>query len=175
VNNRKAAGFTLIEVLIVLAIAMVLAGIAIPSFVNAINSYRLNAAASAVSGAIEATRFQAIMKGCQSQLVFTSSTMSYQAYSEAGAIGATTCLASFAAVGTSIPLPSAGPITMSGTSFTYTFFPNGTVTSTANPAGTTLEVSNSLAKRYFYISGVGNVTVCQPTGTCVCSATNYCQ
>ena len=86
-KRREAAGFTLIEVLIVLAIAMVLAGIAIPSFVNAINSYRLNAAASAVRGAIEATRFQAIMKGCSSQLVFTSSTMSYQVYSEAGRSG----------------------------------------------------------------------------------------
>jgi type II secretory pathway pseudopilin PulG len=170
--------------LIVIAIACTLAAIAIPQFLNAMNTYRLSAAVSATTGALQSTRFQAIMHGCQYQLVITSATLSYQVYSETPALGSGTtgCLGAFAPVppGTPIPIAS-GYITMSGTSFTYTFYPNGTVTMTSSPANTTLEISNrwqkhpSTIQNYIYVSGVGNVSTCQPTSTCVCSATNLCQ
>jgi prepilin-type N-terminal cleavage/methylation domain-containing protein len=162
VKRSTNAGFTLIEALIVIAISLVLAGIAIPSFTNAMSSYRLSAATSAVAGAIESTRFQAIMYGCQTQLVFTAATMSYQAYSEVPASTATGCLTSFSAIGTAIPLPSVGPITMSGTSFTYTFFANGIVTSVASPSGTSLQLQNSVKSNTITVSGVGNVSTSSP-------------
>jgi type IV fimbrial biogenesis protein FimT len=171
VKRRSNSGFTLLEALLVIAISLILAGIAVPVFTRSINNYRFNAAVSAVSGAIQATRFQAIMHGCPYQVVFTSSTMSYQVYNELPATVGAACAASFSAVGSAVYLESAGPITMSGTSFTFTFNSNGTVTETASPAGTGLELTNSLKSTYIYVSGVGDVTTCQPTSLCTCSAT----
>ena len=72
----------MIEIMIVLAISMLLAGIALPIMTNAMNSYRQSAAVSAATGAISATRFQAIMRGYPYEIVFTPSTMSYQVYNE---------------------------------------------------------------------------------------------
>jgi Tfp pilus assembly protein FimT len=156
VKGKSDSGFTLIEALLVIAISIVLAGIAIPVFINAMNNYRLTAAVSAATGAIESTRFQAIMRGYPYQIVFTSSSKSYQIYNEVPP--ATT----FSAVGAAIPLESAGPITMTGTSFTYTFAANGIVTSSANPAGTAFQLKNSFQSRTITVSGVGNVSTSSP-------------
>jgi prepilin-type N-terminal cleavage/methylation domain-containing protein len=182
VRKRIAAGFTLIEMVIVIAIAMVLTGIAIPSIINAMNAYRFSAAVSAVAGAVQTTRFQAIMKGCQYQLIFTPSSASYQVYSEVPATGSTTgCLTSPAAVGTSIPLPAQGYVTVTGetcsvtmssttctgtmtpitgSTVTYTFYPNGTVTS--SPSLTGIQISNSFESNTVWVSGVGNATASSP-------------
>jgi glutamate dehydrogenase/leucine dehydrogenase len=65
-------------------------------------------------------------------------------------------------VGAAIPLESAGPITMTGTSFTYTFSANGTVTSLANPAGTAFQLENSFQSNTITVSGVGNVSTSSP-------------
>ena len=149
----------------------ILAAISVPFFTTALNNYRLNAAVAAVTGAIASTRYQAIMHGCPYQLVFTSSTLSYQVSSEVPATVGATCAASFSAVGGSVPFLSAGPITMSGTSFTFTFYSNGTVTEVANPAGTGLQIKNLVKSNYVYVSGVGDVTTCQPTSACTCNPT----
>ncbi len=176
------SAFTMIEMLIVLAVSVVLAGIAIPSFTNAMYSYRQNASVSAVSGALSATRFLAIMKGYPYQLVFTPSTMSYQVYNEVPP--ATTYSLVVPATGSSTtPLPSAGSLTMtsvscsvaltnwactpktdqtsnSGTTITYTFLANGTVT--ASPSGAGIQISNKVKSNTIWISGVGDVGTSSP-------------
>jgi len=170
-KQNSSSGFTLVELLLVAAVGTIMTVIAIPHFMNSINGYRLSAAVSAATGAISSARFQAIMHGCPYQLIFTSSTMSYQLYNELPATLGASCASSFSAVGSSVPMPSAGPITMSGTSFTFTFNSNGTVTEVASPAGTGLELQNSIKSTYIYVSGVGIVETCQPTSLCTCSAT----
>jgi Tfp pilus assembly protein FimT len=171
VKRSAAAGYSLLQVVVALGISFTLAGISTPVFLSALNAYRFSAAVSAVTGAITTTRFQAVMQGCPYQLVFTSLTMSYQVSSEAPAAGTTTCASSFSAVGPAVLIPSAGPITMSGTSFTFTFNSNGTVSEVANPSGSGLQLSNSLKSAYVYVTGVGNVSTCQPSSLCACSAT----
>jgi type IV fimbrial biogenesis protein FimT len=170
-KRTSTKGFTILELLLVVSVIIVLSAIALPSFTNAINGYRLSAAVSAATGAISSTRFQAIMHGCPYELIFTSPTMSYQVYSELPATVGAACASTFAASGSSVPMPSAGPITMSGTSFTFTFNSNGTVTEVASPAGTGFLLQNSLRSIYIYVSGVGAVETCQPTSLCTCSAT----
>ena len=155
------AGFTMIEVLIVMAIAIVLAGIAIPITTNAMNSYRQNAAVAATTSAISATRFLAIMRGYPYQLVFTSSSMSYQVFNEVPP-ASTFSLVTPSIGSATTPLPAAGGISMTGTSFTYTFSANGTVTSTASPAGTAMQIKNSVKSNTITVSGVGNVSVSSP-------------
>jgi prepilin-type N-terminal cleavage/methylation domain-containing protein len=170
-RQLKSGGFTLIEILLSIAIGTVITVASVPFFLNSLNAYRMSAAVSAVSGAISSTRFQAIMHGCAYQVVFTSATMSYQVYNELPATVGASCASSFSAVGSAIPVPSAGPITLPGTSFTFTFNSNGTVTQATSPSGTAFKLQNSLKSIYVYVSGVGDVETCQPTSLCTCSAT----
>ena len=59
---RKHSGFSLIELLIVIAIIMVIAAMATPNIMNAINSIRLRSAASEVAGLLQQCR-QAAVRG----------------------------------------------------------------------------------------------------------------
>jgi prepilin-type N-terminal cleavage/methylation domain-containing protein len=108
VKRRATAGFSLIEALVVVSIVGVLAAIAIPMSLNAMKTYRLTAAVAATTGAIKATRYQAIMHGYQYQITVTSSSLSYQVYRMAPP--ATT----FSAVGSAVPIARVGDVTMSG-------------------------------------------------------------
>lgn len=152
VKRRATAGFSLIEALVVVSIVGVLAAIAIPMSLNAMKTYRLTAAVAATAGAIQTTRYQAIMHGYQYQLTLTSSTLSYRVYSMVPP--ATT----FSAVASAVPIVRLGDVTMSGTSFTYTFYPNGTV---GLPA-TNPQISNGISSNTISVSGVGNVSVTSP-------------
>ena len=154
-KRHTSAGFSLIELLIVIAISIVLAGIAIPVFTSAIKSYDQTATVSAATGAIESTRFQAIMHGYPYQLVFTSSTLSYQTFNEVPPA------ATFSAVGAAIPLPAAGGVALNGAAtFTYTFFANGIVTVTAGQPN--MQIANSVRSNTITVSGVGNVSTSSP-------------
>lgn len=182
-KRRANVGFTMIQTLVVVAIIGVLSAISIPVFTNTMNSYRLNAAVSAAKGAISATRMQAIMHGCEYEVVFTLSSMSYQTFSEvpstAGTVG---CLTSFSNGTTAIPLPdwqlamevytcsvpltnwsctpSTDLLASSSTTVTYTFFPNGTVT--VSPASAGMRVANTIQSNTIWISGVGDVETSSP-------------
>ena len=150
-KRRASAGFSLIEMLVVIAIVGVLAAMAIPGFMNSMNSYRFSGAVAASTGAIQSTRFQAIMQGYPYRLVFTSSTLSYQVSNQVPPA------TSFSAVGSAIPIARPGDATFNGTTFTYTFSPNGTVTSSS-----TMQISNGVSSNTLTVSGVGNVTVTSP-------------
>ena len=148
--RREEAGFSLIEILVVLLIAMVLSAMAVPGFLNAMRTYRLSAAVSAATGAIQATRFQAIMRGYQYQLTLTPSTLSYQVYNKVpSATG-------FSAVGSAVPIARLGDVTIDQT-ITLTFNPNGTVSPTAG--NLPFSVSNGIVAKAINVSGVGNVSV----------------
>ena len=54
---------TLIELLLGVAVASVLVGIALPLVKNALAAYDMSAAVAAVSGSIQSTRYQAIATG----------------------------------------------------------------------------------------------------------------
>jgi Tfp pilus assembly protein FimT len=187
-NRRLGSGFTLIEAVLVVAISLGMTVFAVPMVTNGVNSYRQSAAVSAATGAISAIRFQAIMSGCPYQLVLTPSAMSYRVSSEVPAIGTVGCLTSFTNSSASVPLPSAGSITVtlvtcsvaltnwactpltdqttvSGSTITYTFSPNGTVTTSpagTSPAGVGLQIKNSVKSNTLWMSGVGNVGTSSP-------------
>jgi prepilin-type N-terminal cleavage/methylation domain-containing protein len=173
-KRAATAGFSLIELLVVIAIGSVLVGIAIPITINALRSYRLTAAVSAATGAIESTRYAEIMHaypgngspGYGYEITFTPETNSYQVY--AMIPPATT----YTPVGTPVPISGPGDVTISRP-VTYQFSAGGTVTETSNPVNMSFQVaiinpatglpyttagwSNTIT-----VSGVGYVSVSTP-------------
>jgi|LGVE01.1.fsa_nt_gb type IV fimbrial biogenesis protein FimT len=57
---NKQSGFTLIELIVIIAIVAVLAGIAVPNFLSYIPKSRLNGAARQVMGDLMAARMKAV-------------------------------------------------------------------------------------------------------------------
>lgn len=143
-------GFSLIEVLVVIAIAAVLAAYAIPRVDKAVQAYRFNAAVEACTGIIQSTRYQAIMRGYPYALAFDPATLTYQVSNQpAGATG-------FTAVGGPVPFANPGELTLSQAT-TLQFGPNGTVQATTGTMS--FQLVSSLKTKTITISGVGNVSV----------------
>ena len=63
----RAGGFTLVELMVTLAVAAILIAIAVPSFRNIMASNRLNTAANELVGAITAARMEAIQRNGPAQ------------------------------------------------------------------------------------------------------------
>ena len=57
---NKQSGFTLIELIVIIAILGVFAGIAVPNFLSYMPKYRLNGAARQIMGDLMAARMQAV-------------------------------------------------------------------------------------------------------------------
>jgi type II secretory pathway pseudopilin PulG len=135
-DRRKGSrGFSMLELVMVVATGLVIMAIAIPSIRNVMQLYSQRSVISSVTGAIQATRYQAIFQGCQYQLVFNSATSTYTSANKLPAAGTTTCAAAFTAPGPNIPFVGTGNATTLGGNITLQFFPNGTVTQVAPAPG----------------------------------------
>lgn len=144
------AGFTLIEIVIVLAVLTALTAISLPLFQNASTSYRMSSAVLAVTGAIQSTRYQAIMHGYPYTLALDPTSQTYQVQNEPPGTS------SFTNVGTAIPWSSDKGITLSPAT-TLQFSPGGIVT--VNSGSMVFTLSNGTTTETITVSEVGNVTV----------------
>jgi len=121
-------GFSVAELVVVVAIILIVAAISVPIVNNATAMYRLRGAISNVTGAIQSTRYQAIYQGYSYQAVFDATAKTYQVQSKP--IGA----AAFSNVGTaSVWSESAQAVTLDA-NITLTFTPGGKVTLNNNTA-----------------------------------------
>lgn len=59
-KNRPQSGFTLVELMVVVLIIGVVTVIALPNFLRAMRTYRLNGAATDVANIIQRTRYEAV-------------------------------------------------------------------------------------------------------------------
>jgi prepilin-type N-terminal cleavage/methylation domain-containing protein len=59
---RTARGFSVVELVVVLAIILVLSSIAIPSLLSSMRTYRISSAASSLSALLQRARFEAIRR-----------------------------------------------------------------------------------------------------------------
>ena len=147
---QRSDGFSLVQILITLAVVGVLASFALPTTVNVLRNYRLTAAVSAATGAISATRYQAIMHAYPYNITFNSSNATYQLASEpAGA-------SSFTSVGTAVPISGVHDVTINQTT-TLQFNANGTVSATTGTMS--FAISNGLLTKTINVTGVGDVSV----------------
>jgi prepilin-type N-terminal cleavage/methylation domain-containing protein len=151
-------GFTLVEMMVALAIGMTLTAIALPEIQSTVYSYRLRGAVSSATWAIQSTRYQALMGGYPYQVVLTSSNGAYQIQDLP--TGAST----YANVGSSVPL-SGSPVTLSADT-TLNFKPNGSVTATTGALNFKLTYQGVCQK--VTVTNYGNVTVTptNPQPTC---------
>jgi len=145
---RGSEGYSLLELVVTLAVVSVLSSFALPTTVNVLRNYRLTAAVAAATGAITATRYQAIMHAYPYNITF-STNGSYQVASEPP--GAT----SFGNVGTAVPLSGVGDVTINQTT-TLQLNANGTVSATTGALSFT--ISNPLKTHTISVTGVGGVS-----------------
>jgi Tfp pilus assembly protein FimT len=131
-----SAGSSLIDMVIVVAFALVIVAMAFPHIDSAVKSAELMAAANSAAWAIQSTRYQAISHGYPYQLAITSSNNKYQVYNDPSWPSGTT----FTAVGNAEPLTDQA-ITMSGSS-TYQFSGNGSVSAIVGSMSFTVSLDN---------------------------------
>jgi prepilin-type N-terminal cleavage/methylation domain-containing protein len=156
VKRRATSGFSLIEILVAVAIASVLAAFAIPMTINVVKGVRLTAAVSSATGAIQSTRYLAIMHGYSYEITFTPASNSYQVLNQVPP--ATT----FSNVGTVVPISGPGAVTISRT-ITLQFSANGTVTEIPTTGNMTFSITNAIGgSNTITVSSVGNVSVTTP-------------
>ena len=144
-------GYNLIEILITLAVVSTVIAMALPTTVGALRNYRLSAAVSAATGAISATRYQAIMHAYPYNITFNSTNATYQVASEQPPATSFTNLP-----GGANPLSGVGDVTISQTT-TLQFNANGTVSATTGTMSFT--ISNGVLTKSISVTGVGDVSV----------------
>ena len=155
-DRKSIRGFSLVELLLVVATVLILASIAIPTTRSAIASYQLGAAVESVSGMIQSTRYQAIMHGYPYQLDIDATALACQVSSEPGGTN------SFSNVGSAIPI-SGSPITVGASSTnhaTMQFKANGSVIITSGQTPPmSFTISYHGATKTITVSNYGSVSV----------------
>lgn len=64
----KCAGYSLVEMMMTLAIGLILVSVALPTMIGAIQAYRLNSSAQQVANLVELTRYTAIRRNAPMSL-----------------------------------------------------------------------------------------------------------
>ena len=157
---RTARGFSLVEMVIVVAIAMVVMAIAVPGIRRSLQYYSLRSGVTSLTGAIQSARYNAIFHGCKYQVVFASATKTYTVANQNPAPGGTACNAAFSAPGAALPLMGRG-VTL-GSDVTMQFSPNGQIITV--PAATPMQItmsytSSGLVPETITVSPYGRITV----------------
>ena len=157
--SASMAGFTMIELCMVLLVASIVSVMAIPIVSAAINQYRLRSAVANATWAIQSTRFQALEESYNFQVTIagngSGANPTYQIASEP--TGTTT----YSNVGTPVPL-SAETVTISEPTVIQ-FKPNGVVTITQNgSSATSFQISYQGYSNTITVSNYGNISVTSP-------------
>jgi Tfp pilus assembly protein FimT len=71
------------ELLVIVAIIGLMLKIAMPNIQNTLLNYRLGAASASVAGAIQQTRYRAVMNGCYYTIAFTAGSTTYLVQTQA--------------------------------------------------------------------------------------------
>ncbi|MFQ5684259.1 MAG: Tfp pilus assembly protein FimT/FimU, partial [Candidatus Binatia bacterium] len=144
-----AWGFTLIEILVALAIFGILAAIAIPNWATLIPSYRLNSSGRQLQSELHKTKSRAVSENTRFHLVFSATSYRIERYNGTG----------YLPTGETKPLPPGISIESMSTS-NLGFTARGTATP---GTGGTVKLCNSKgAGMNVVVSSTGRIRVCHP-------------
>ena len=79
---NKQSGFTLIELIVIIAIVAVFAAIAVPNFLSYLPKHRLNGAARQVMGDLMAARMKAVKENCDVAVAFVTDNSEYRIWTD---------------------------------------------------------------------------------------------
>jgi type II secretory pathway pseudopilin PulG len=160
-----STGFSVLELLLVVAVSLVMTAMTMPSALSAIKSYQLDAASDSASGIIQGARYQAIMHGYPYQVDFNASTNQYQLLSKVPPA------TSFSAVGSAVPI-SGSQVTMGvgtpGSGFPSQLIlqlsPNGSITTASGQSmPVTLTISYNGTTKHLKVSNYGSLSITSTT------------
>lgn len=181
---NKKKGFTLIELMVVIAIIGIVASIAIPNFSDMIQRNRLKGAVKALETDLQWMRTQSIKQSCNLQASFItgdSSTWSYKIYQPAAELcpsctaGANCVLKTitgteFAGVTMAAPSFLSAPTTVA--EFDFRRGEARRVNNSYSNGGVTLSTTTYTAR--VVIAQSGHVRICTPSSTTGLTATPSC-
>jgi type IV fimbrial biogenesis protein FimT len=150
-GKNRAAGYSLMELCLTIAIAAVVLAMGIPTLNSAISNYQLSGAANSAAWAVQSTRYQAIMHGYPYELALNATNNTYQISNDSTWPGSTT----FANVGSAVPI-SGSPVVLSAPT-TFQFKANGTVS--AVTGAMTFTVTYKGLTKTITVSNYGSVKV----------------
>ena len=155
-TGGRLRGFTLLEVLVALALVTILAAISVPHWGTLLPTYRLRSAARQLRADLSRIKMQAVSETARLRLVFSASRYSVEKYD-----GAT-----YQPIGDDRSLPKGIDI-RSTTRSSLGFTPRGTATP---GTGGTVKICNSKeAGTNVVVSSTGRIRICMPhscNGTC---------
>jgi prepilin-type N-terminal cleavage/methylation domain-containing protein len=140
-GTQVAPGFSLMELVVTVAIVLIVAAIAIPLVQNAMGSYQFQSGVVSATGAIRSTRYQAIANGYPFQLVFSKANSTFQVQKDPTQTTFGTFDGNFANVGSALPLSSSAATPGLSADLTLQFSPSGAVKVVTVSSGTTTVTS----------------------------------
>ncbi len=160
-GNWAAAGFTIMELLLVVAVSLILAAMAIPTARTAIASYQLDAAVDSAAGTIQGQRYQAIMHGYPYQVDFNSATNESQVSSQIPPATSFSNLGNPVLISDSQVVLGVGA---AGSSFAghliLQFKPNGSVTASSGQSmPASLTISYNGTTKTLTVSNYGSISI----------------
>lgn len=153
--TRGIAGFSMLELIMVLSIGSVLTAMAIPQVRGGVYRYRLNGAVASAVWAIQSTRYQSLMKGYAYQVVFNKAANNYQIQSAPDNV-------TFSNLGSTVPL--SGNSTVLSADTTLRFRPNGLVTNQVGQLNFTVTYQGMCQK--VTVSNYANIALSVIAPTC---------
>jgi Tfp pilus assembly protein FimT len=156
---RRVAGFTMIELVMVMLVAMVISAFALPIVSDVVNFYRLRSAVANTTWAIQSVRFQALMAGYPFQVTFAGGTGGINPSYQIASMPSGTLV--YSNVGGAIPLSGSPAVLTAGT--VVQLLPNGVVTMTAGGVtSTTMQIAYAGNSNTITVSNYGNISVASP-------------
>jgi prepilin-type N-terminal cleavage/methylation domain-containing protein len=152
---RAMAGFSMLELIMVLSIGSILTVMAVPQVKSGVYRYRLQGAVASAVWAIQSTRYQSLMKGYAYQVIFSQTANNYQIQSAPDNV-------TFANVGSTVPL--SGNLTVLNADTTLRFRPNGLVTNQVGNLNFTITYQGMCQK--VTVSNYANITLSVIAPTC---------
>lgn len=151
VTRRIQSGFSMLELVVTLAIVLIASAMAIPVVKGVIGQYQVNSAVQSITGIIQGTRYRAIASGYPYRVVFSAANDTYQVQSDPNNNG------TFANVGNAVPFSTSAGKPVINADLTLQFRGNGVVSTPAGALPMTLTMKG--LTKTISVSLYGNVTV----------------